>query len=391
MKIAFITPGYYSISTSVSSFPFGGSELSVSYVAREIALKGHDVFIFTLDSPDITKVEKIDNIMIKRYPIKRNFIMKIRILIDINKSISKYKYDIIHFYGLGVLPLSYLIKIIHQTKTVVTLNYYYNICCRDTVQKNNVLCIKCNFIDLLLCSKSLLRTITISIYRLFSFMHDRYIVLTKTSIKLFKTCGFSEKKMIVIPNIFYENLTTSIRENKGNTILFTGRLIEYKGVDLLLKALPKVKSKFKEISCYIVGTGPEMEKLKKIAHDLDIEDYVCFTGFVEHKKLEPYYLQSDLFIFPVRWVEPFGRSILEAMNYGLPSIVSDTVDPELRDDATLVFKSNDWNDLADKIIYLLSNSNEQELLSKKAKNHIKNYSPRKISPKIENIYMSLCK
>jgi glycosyltransferase involved in cell wall biosynthesis len=195
--------------------------------------------------------------------------------------------------------------------------------------------------------------------------------------------------MVVIPNISYENLTPNRRKNKGTTILFTGRLIEYKGVDLLLMALSKVKSKIKKIMCYIVGTGPEMEKLKKMAHELDIEDNVCFTGFVEHKKLESYYLQSDLFIFPVRWVEPFGRSILEAMNYGLPSIVSDMIDPELRDDATVVFKNNDWNDLADKIIYLLSNPNEQELLSKKAKNHIKNYSPDKIIPKIEKIYLSL--
>lgn len=388
MKIAFITPGSYPTSNS-PSLPFGGSELSVFYVAREIALLGHDVYIFSLDSPDTIKIEKHDNIWIKRYPAKRNFIMKIHIFIDLNKSINRHKFDIIHFYGMGVLPISYLIKMIHHTKTVFTLNYYYNICYKNTVEKKNVICTKCNIIDLLFCSKNIIETFEITIYRFLSFIHDRYIVLSIISMPLFKTCGFPEKKMVVIPNIFSESIKYNRRQNNGNIILYTGRLIEYKGVDLLLLALSKIKNRIKNISCYIVGTGPEMAKLKKLAHEIGVEDYVYFTGFVEHDKMISYYLQSDLFIFPIRWVEPFGRSLLEAMNYGLPSIVSDNIDPEIRDDAMLVFKSNDWNDLADKIIYLLSDPHERERLSRNAKIHVKNYAPDKIIPKIEKIYIDL--
>ena len=344
MKIAFIAPASYPV-------VYGGSEISVFYFARELASKGHEIYIITLDSSGTTIEEKIDNIRIKRYPLKRNFIKKINIFVDMNKYISRNKFDIIHFYGLGVLPLSYLIKILNRTKTIVTLNYYHNICHNQMVLNEGKVCTKCEFFELLNCSKSIYETINIKIYRRLSFMHNKYIVLSKKSIDVFKMLGFPENKMSVVPNIIVENPAIACKEKKNtNTILFTGRLNENKGVDILIMALSKIRREIKDIKCYIVGSGPELSNLKKMAHLMEVEDLIVFTGFVDHSKLESYYLQSDVFVFPVRWIEPFGRSLLEAMNYGLPSVVSDTVDPDFIGDAAMIFKNNDWNDLAEKII-----------------------------------------
>jgi glycosyltransferase involved in cell wall biosynthesis len=214
--------------------------------------------------------------------------------------------------------------------------------------------------------------------------------LSDSSKKAFEMFGFPASRIYVIPN-FIPKVTYTKRTNKtGNTsILYAGRLDETKGLDLLIKALPKVKEKINFLKCYIVGAGPERQNLKKLAERLDVLDNVCFTGFINYKYLGEYYLKSDIFVFPVRWLEPFGRVLLEAMTYRLPIITSETIDHEIAKGAALTFKTNDYNDLADKIIYLLSNEDVQERLSKTGLEQVKNFYPEKVVPKLEEVYMEI--
>lgn len=110
---------------------------------------------------------------------------------------------------------------------------------------------------------------------------------------------------------------------KGNgKIICVGSLIERKGIDLLLKALAKVKS---EYSLYLAGEGSERETLKDLAFELDISDKVHFLGQLNREELLAYYADSDLFILPTR-EDCFALVILEAMCSGLPIICSKYAD-----------------------------------------------------------------
>ncbi|GFM34472.1 glycosyltransferase family 4 protein [Desulfovibrio subterraneus] len=104
------------------------------------------------------------------------------------------------------------------------------------------------------------------------------------------------------------------------TLLFTGRLVPYKGADMLLDAL--ARSGLDAFRLIIVGDGPERPNLEKQAATLGLTDKVHFTGWVPQKETAPYYAQADLFAFPS--VREFGGAVvLEAMAAGLPCVVVD--------------------------------------------------------------------
>jgi glycosyltransferase involved in cell wall biosynthesis len=106
-------------------------------------------------------------------------------------------------------------------------------------------------------------------------------------------------------------------------LLFVGRLVPYKGADMVIEALAKVIETIKsKVHLTIVGDGPEKSTLEKQAKDLKISDIIDFTGWVSQDDISKYYKCSDIFCFPS--IREFGGAVvLEAMAYGIPSIVID--------------------------------------------------------------------
>lgn len=108
--------------------------------------------------------------------------------------------------------------------------------------------------------------------------------------------------------------------HRSADILFAGRLISHKNVDVLLRAVKMLKQKKQNISLFIVGDGPEKENLKKLTRELNLEDNVSFLGFME--KSEDVYgimRSAKLFVSPSTR-EGFGIVAIEANACGLPVI-----------------------------------------------------------------------
>ena len=100
-------------------------------------------------------------------------------------------------------------------------------------------------------------------------------------------------------------------------VFFTGRLVYYKGVDVLLKAFTRVKG----CELFIAGTGELGEKLKKYVSAHVMESKVHFLGFLPDEELRQAYADCDIFVLPsVAPSEAFGIVQLEAMVYGKPVI-----------------------------------------------------------------------
>ena len=108
------------------------------------------------------------------------------------------------------------------------------------------------------------------------------------------------------------------------TILYVGRIEPLKGLDILLRAVALL-SGAADTNLLIVGGNleedAEMERLKTLAHTLDISDIVTFTGSVKQEELPAYYSAADVFVLP-SWYESFGLVALEAMSCGTPVVVS---------------------------------------------------------------------
>jgi glycosyltransferase involved in cell wall biosynthesis len=130
-------------------------------------------------------------------------------------------------------------------------------------------------------------------------------------------------------SLFFEN---GIPENfisdkrKSNNIkpiklLFVGRLVPYKGADMLISALKKLDNKIlNRVSLTIVGDGPEQQNLINQTAEFNLSDRISFAGWVEHSEILKFYKNSDIFCFPS--IREFGGAVvLEAMACGLPCIV----------------------------------------------------------------------
>jgi len=108
-------------------------------------------------------------------------------------------------------------------------------------------------------------------------------------------------------------------------LLQLGRMVPRKGVDNVIMALAKVRCRNAKVRLLIVGgdadTAKELARLKQLADDLKVSDKVYFLGQKSRKDLKYYYTAADLFI-TTPWYEPFGITPLEAMACGTPVIGS---------------------------------------------------------------------
>jgi glycosyltransferase involved in cell wall biosynthesis len=103
---------------------------------------------------------------------------------------------------------------------------------------------------------------------------------------------------------------------KHEYILYTGRLIAEKGIDLIVSVAKKCSKK-----TYLLGTpDPNSEYWNNNIQSF-IDNILLFhKGFVEEKHLIQYYQQAKLFLFPIQWEEPFGLVMIESMATGTPVV-----------------------------------------------------------------------
>ena len=109
-------------------------------------------------------------------------------------------------------------------------------------------------------------------------------------------------------------------------LLYAGRLLEWKGVDLALPAVAAVRHRGVPVQFTIVGSGPAEPKLKRLATELDMEEAVCWIKWMPRDQLHEMYRRHDVLLFP-SLRDSGGMVVLEALAHGLPVICTDCGGP----------------------------------------------------------------
>ena len=104
-------------------------------------------------------------------------------------------------------------------------------------------------------------------------------------------------KCEVVPNGVDLSLFKQKKHKKGKRILFVGRLIYYKGVQYLIRAMPEILKKVPGAELVIVGDGPLMTEMRKLANDLGIGRRVEFIGSIPHSKMPGCINMFDCLVF----------------------------------------------------------------------------------------------
>ena len=157
-------------------------------------------------------------------------------------------------------------------------------------------------------------------------------------------------------------------------ILYAGRLIDLKGVDYLIQALPAVLKAFPDTQLLVVGSGPMKDALINLSTRLNLTDKVIFIDTVSQEKLLDYYLSASLFVLPSivnekGLTEGLGVVLLEAMACGIPVVGSNVggIPDIIKDGETgLLARQKEPDSLAQKITRIFSDASLRHKLVKNA-------------------------
>jgi len=153
---------------------------------------------------------------------------------------------------------------------------------------------------------------------------DYHMVLVASShmYREYERHGVRPEQLQLLPlyptNCVPESRTPPLRNPSGR-ILFVGRLMDVKGVDHLLQAMPLATAALaRPLHLTIAGDGPDREKLEHLARPLG--SAVEFIGWIDSERRADLMRQADLLAVPSLWPEPFGLAGLEAGCFGLPAV-----------------------------------------------------------------------
>lgn len=355
----------------------GGTENSIKLLAEELIKKGVEVCVYTLDGKDkksyiypeiINGVKvyrgysngiynrRIKNIKKKRYLWKNaiNSIVNLSSNKQIKSIINKELPDVIHTNNLVSISLwIWYYARLKKIPIVHTLRDYWLLDPTTVLGKSNFMLIK------------IFRFYTLFMTKL---MDGVVTSPSRTTLDIFrKEKFFVDTESLIIPNAIRLNLSRlhkqvelkSKRESDEIIFLYVGSLSENKGIKILLKAISLIDRNVKFLFC---GSGPLEEDII-IAQNNDMR--INYLGKLDKENLMNYYEIADVLIVPSVWEEPFGRVIIEAAEFAVPTIASNVGGiPEIilqLNNGELV-SPNDINELVSKIKYFCVRKNIKKYL-----------------------------
>jgi glycosyltransferase involved in cell wall biosynthesis len=369
MKIAFI--GQKGIPASS-----GGVERHVEEIAVRMAKIGHDIYVYNRPNYanlNIKSYGGVNLISLSTIPTKHFDAIShtFRAII----SASYQNYDLVHFHSIGPSFLIWLFKLLNPTVPVVAT--YHS---RDYFHQKWGIFAKA----FLFCGEIVLCRLA-----------DQTIAVSR-SIK-----DYLEKRYKIevsyLPNGTNPSCYVGIKQikrwglEKEGYILAVSRLIPHKGLHYLIKAYEKLKTDKKLV---IVGDGFFTDKyrlyLEKISQ---ANKNIIFTGKQHGQILEELYANASVFVQPSEY-EGLSLTLLEAMSYGLPILISDIKEnTDVAGSTAFIFKNKDSDDLALRLEYILQNRYEADVMGLRAKKLVlSEFSWDNIVENLNTLYFSVfCK
>jgi glycosyltransferase involved in cell wall biosynthesis len=222
-------------------------------------------------------------------------------------------------------------------------------------------------------------------------MPDKIISISKHTTHKLKNELNLKKLTYTVPNGIEFDLITKIKPAKEKSdVIFVGRLMSHKNVDILIKSIKLIKEKNPEIKSLIIGDGPEKKNLEALAQKLNLEKNINFLGFLEnHDDVYALMKSSKVFVLPSTR-EGFGIVVIEANACSIPAITVNHKDNAARDlieegKNGFICQLNE-EEIAKRIMRILINNSSREM-QKVCMDSAKKYDWDKIVNRIEDVYL----
>lgn len=379
MKILLVNQFYY---------PFGGAERMVKMTSDLLEQHGHSIAHFSIHNIQnfyspyeqyfIPEIAKNNSLSQRLKAIKRMFDpwesrLAIRRLIH-----EQGPFDIAHlnmmYYQISPAIIFELKR--HGIPIVMTLHDFSLFCCPGTCWHNKKVCDRCKiksfFYPLIgRClygsfSKSLCLTILKFWYGKIRKIFDKInIFISPSQFLLKKNLEFGLQSEIVhIPNFIQTKAITPQYSWQERSIVYFGRVVDYKGVKTLVNAVIDL-----DVTLKIIGIGFQEQHLKDLIQKRN-QNNVKFLGFMSGKDLYDEIKKSMFVVVPSEWWEPFSITTIEAFALGKPVVGSNIggiVELIANQVNGLLFNPGDENELHNTLLNLVNNPDQIIAMGKRAR------------------------
>ena len=293
MKIAQVCPRY--------DPDIGGVETHVREISERLVKNGHEVEVITTDpTGKLRKNELINGVKVTRFrslaPGDAYYIAP-----QTYRYLKGKQFEIIHAHSYHALPALFAALANPGSKFIFTPHYH---------RSGHTF-----FRDLLHKPYRLLGKIIFS-------RADKVICVSEYEKGLLNEDFAVSDKIVKIPNGIdlaeFRNLQRKHKGTSEKTLLYVGRLEEYKGVQYIIRALPGLP----EFRLQIVGKGPYEDELRKLAGQAGVANRIDWLKDISRPELLQYYACADIFMMLSKH-EAYGITVAEALAAGTPCIVAE--------------------------------------------------------------------
>ncbi len=359
----------------VAGFPpkwLAGTEIATYHIAKHLAKLGHSVHVVTSLDKGQSRESTEAGFYVHRFPpIRVPYLFAPSLVIPTLQVVKRIGPDVIHAQSVLMGLVSFLVK--KATKIP------YAVYSRGEL-----------YMPVL---------INAPLAKLVFRNADAVIALTGDMRK--SIAKFYAGSIDVIPNgIELEDFTNLSRERARRklnvdgdekVIMFVGRFRPEKNVACLIQAMKIVAERNHRVRLFVVGEGPEEEKLRKLTKELNLELKVNFVGQVVHEKVPEYLIAADVLVLP-SLSEGFPVVLPEAMACGLPIVAARVGGvPEIVIDGEngLLVDPRKPEQVAEAVLKILEN---YDLATKMSANNIasvRQYSWKTTAEKLVEVYRKI--
>jgi glycosyltransferase involved in cell wall biosynthesis len=301
------------------ALPTGGAERYVRETAQALAERGVRSFLFY----DVKASPVPSPVMMA--PFEGGFP-----IIDLERQLRALAPDVVYVHRLGgiaaPLTLSALpfpvVRFFHDHRMFCLREHKYTVLTQTPCQRSiGAACYSClgfvcrseSWPGVKLASLRELRAEQAVAHR-----HEAFIVGSRYMAEHIAAHGFDRSRIHVIP--LYARVPPpppALEPRQEDLLLFVGQLTTGKGLDILLRALPRTVHPCRLL---VVGRGRQEERLRALTRELGLDDKVSFLGWLEPEALSVHYRRATCVVFPSRAPETSGLVGIEAMAHATPVI-----------------------------------------------------------------------
>jgi glycosyltransferase involved in cell wall biosynthesis len=285
----------------------GGIESVTSSLAQGAVKAGHDVSVICFQNTPAEKVDIINGVRVKRARVAKLIASQpLGFGYFLNCILTARKADIVHLHAPNMLAS--LAALLLPTKIRLLVHWHSDVINKGFLGKllrplEHFLLLRA---DVIVATSDAYADSSI----LISSFRDKVTVVP---------IGISD---VAAKSINYENIKKfETWVNCRKIILSVGRLVKYKGFDLLIAAAQKIPT---DSVIVIVGSGPLEKELQDAIENINVQDKVLLAGRLSDSDLLALFDRADVYCLPsISRAEAFGVVLLEAMAFGLPIVASD--------------------------------------------------------------------